>query len=86
MPKEDKKFQKEVGLPQDSKLIDRGSEYPTILFTHSKHGTSEGVKSADSIAPVKFHDLYDEKRELSEVNLHDKFVKLGTIEKSSGNF
>lgn len=78
MPKDNAKFQRETGLPADSRLVDESTAYSR--FVSNQQGG--GVDKMLPLTSPKFRVPYDEKHG-GEDNLHNRFVKTTFIENKS---
>ena len=84
MPKNEPKFEKEVGLPIDSRMVSRETEYPKFILNVNKMKATEKHMAAEGTS--KFRVPYREEHDI-EANLGMKYVKVNAFDsKSSGNF
>ena len=84
MPKNEQRLQKEVGLPVDSRVISRETEYLKFKMQPVVNKATERMMTAEG--KEKFRVPYREENEI-EANLGVKYVQVNAFDsKSSGNF
>ena len=66
MPKDNAKFQKETGLPEDSRLVSESTAYPKFIHNVQKTGVDKTI----ALTSPKFRVPYDEAHG-GEENLHN---------------
>ena len=84
MPKNEPKFEKEVGLPIDSRVVSRKTEYPSFKVNVNKMKSVDRKMGAEGTS--KFRTPYREEHDI-EANLGMRYVKVNAFDsKSTGNF